>query len=273
MEKVARRVKRTSIAGDPNTMNRLAAEEKGVVIGENLAGLEKLKLGDPVDLATPTGPLHLPVVGIIRDYSNQLGAIFLERKAYIRYFQDDTVDIFRVYVKPGVRPEDVRSEIVDRLGSQRRMFVLLNQEVRDYVLGLTNQWLGMTYLQVLVAVLVAVLGIVNTLTVSIADRRRELGVLRAVGGLRSQIRGTVWMEAAAIGIIGLLLGIATGAINLYYELQAIQQDLTGMALTYQFPFGIVGILVPVILLAALGAAILPAENAVRGSLVEALEYE
>jgi putative ABC transport system permease protein len=273
LEKVARRVHRIPVAGDPDTMNRLAAQEKGVLIGDNLAILEKLKLGDPIDLATPAGPLRLPVVGIIRDYSNQLGAIFLERKAYIRYFQDDTVDLFRVYVKPGVRVDDVRRDIVDRLGSRRRMFVLLNQDVRDYVLGLTNQWLGMTYLQVLVAVLVAVLGIVNTLTVSIADRRQELGVLRAVGGLRSQIRGTVWMEAAAIGFIGLVLGIATGAINLYYELQAIQQDLTGMSLAYQFPFGIVAILVPVILLAALGAAVLPAESAVRGSLVEALEYE
>ena len=62
---------------------------------------------------------------------------------------------------------------------------------------------------VFVAVLVAILGIVNTLTVSITDRRRELGVLRAVGGLRNQIRGTIWMEALAIGIIGLVLGIAS----------------------------------------------------------------
>ena len=87
--------------------------------------------------------------------------------------------------------------------------------------------------------LVAILGIVNTLTVSISDRRRELGVLRAVGGLRSQIRGTVWLEAAAIGIIGLMLGIATGAITLYYELQAIQHDISGMPFAYQFPWGIV----------------------------------
>jgi putative ABC transport system permease protein len=121
--------------------------------------------------------------------------------------------------------------------------------------------------------LVAILGIVNTLTVSISDRRRELGVLRAVGGLRNQIRGTVWMEAAAIGIIGLALGIATGAITLYYELQAIQYDISGMPFAYQFPWGIVAMLVPVILFAAFGAAILPAESAVRGSLVEALEYE
>ena len=169
--------------------------------------------------------------------------------------------------------EDVRARIVERLGNERRLFVLLNRDVRDYVLKLTNQWLGMTYLQVIVAVVVAVLGIVNTLTVSIADRRRELGVLRAVGGLRAQIRGAVWLEAAAIGMIGLTLGIGIGAIMLYYELQAIERDLTGMALDYVFPWGIVAMLVPVILAAALGSAILPAERAVRGSLVEALEYE
>jgi ABC-type lipoprotein release transport system permease subunit len=83
----------------------------------------------------------------------------------------------------------------------------------------------------------------------------------------------VWLEAAAIGAIGLAMGIGIGAIMLYYELQAIQRDFTGMALDYVFPWGIVALLVPVILAAALGSAILPAERAVRGSLVEALEYE
>jgi putative ABC transport system permease protein len=273
LTKVRRRVHGTEVAGDPQAMYTLAAQEKGVIIAENLAGLEKLRLGDPVPLDTPTGPLRLPVVGIIRDYSNQLGAIFMERRAYVRFFQDDTIDIFRVYVKPGVPAEDVRRRIIERFGAERRMFVLSNREVRDFVLGITNQWLGMTYIQVVVAVLVAVLGIVNTLTVSIADRRRELGVLRAVGGLRAQIRGTIWLEAVAIGLIGLTLGVVTGAINLYYELQAAQHDLTGFPLAYQFPTGVVAILIPVILIAAFASAILPAETAVRGSLVEALEYE
>jgi putative ABC transport system permease protein len=192
---------------------------------------------------------------------------------YVRFFGDDTVDIFRVYLKPGVRAGDARQAIVERLGPQTRLFVLLNREVRDYIMRLTGQWLGMTYIQVIVAELVAVLGIVNTLIVSIADRRREFGVLRAVGGLRAQVRGAVWIEAAAIGAIGLALGIASGAIALYYELQAIQHDLMGMPLDYIFPVGIAALLVPVILGAALAAAIWPAESAVRGSLVEALEYE
>jgi len=59
--------------------------------------------------------------------------------------------------------------------------------------------MGLAYAQIAIAVLVAILGIVNTLTVSIIDRRRELGVLQAVGGLRNQIRHTIWMEASQSG--------------------------------------------------------------------------
>ena len=270
---INRRVKRHMIAGDEETMKRLSAEGKGVIVSENLAALTHMKVGDPIELPAPAGTIHLPIVGIVRDLSNQLGTVFMDRSVYVPAFQDDTVDLFRVYVDRKQPAKEIRDRIVARLGSRSHLFVMLNGEIRDYVGKLMNQWFGLTYLQVVVAVIVAVLGIVNTLTVSIADRRRELGVLRAVGGLRRQIRGTVWMEAIAIGIIGLVLGLGTGAIGLYYELQVIQHDLTGIPLAYQFPWTIAAILLPVILGAAFVSAILPAEGAVRSSLVEALEYE
>jgi len=271
--KVARRIRRHVVAGDLATMDRMAAAGEGVIVAENLAALLKLKVGDQFELAAPNGMLRLPVVGVIRDLSNQLGTVFVDRKVYIQAFGDDSVDIFRLYAKPGVAGEDLRRAIVERLGKQRHMFVMLNAEVRKFIGELMDQWFGMTYLQILVAVSVAVLGIVNTLTVSITDRRRELGVLRAVGGLRSQIRQTVWMEAFTIGLIGLILGLITGGVNLYYELQVVQVDLTGIPISYRFPFGVALLLLPVILGAAFASAILPAETAVRTSLVEALEYE
>jgi putative ABC transport system permease protein len=270
---VGARIHPIATAGDPAVMYRTASEEKGLILAENLAELLHIRLGDVLQLDAPAGTLHLPVVGIIRDYSNVLGTMFLERRTYVRYYRDDNVDLFRVYLKRGASVGEVRQQIVDRIGPGRRLFVLLNREVRDYAINVTNQWFAMTYLQVFVAVLVAILGIINTLTVSISDRRRELGVLRAVGGLRAQIRRTVWMEAAAIGLIGLLLGIAMGAVNLYYELQMIQHDLDGFPLQYEFPAAMVAALFPLILVAALAAAIWPAEIAVRSPLVEALEYE
>jgi putative ABC transport system permease protein len=127
--------------------------------------------------------------------------------------------------------------------------------------------------QIAIAVLVAILGILNSLTVSITDRRRELGVLRAVGALRNQIRRTIWIEALAVALLGLALGAAFGAINLYYMLQIVQRDVAGLRLGYEFPIATALTLVPILLAAAFTAAIWPAESAVRGSLVEALEYE
>jgi putative ABC transport system permease protein len=273
MASVERRVRRRIIEGDEQTMHRLSADGKGVIIAENLSILENLHLGDTIDVPVPTGALSLPVVGVMRDFSNQLGAIFLDRALYVRAFHDDTVNIFRVYLKRGAASEDVRRQINERIGDHRRLFVMLNSEIKDYIMKVADAWLGMTYVQVVVAMVVALLGIVNTLTVSISDRRRELGVLRAVGGLRAQIRGTIWLEAVSIGIIGLVLGIAVGCLFLYYDLQALAHGFSGMPLAYEFPTAIAAILVPVIIGAALISAILPAETAVRSSLVEALEYE
>jgi putative ABC transport system permease protein len=271
---VARRTRgRKVIAGDFDGMYRQMAEGKGLIASENLASLRHLKLGDMVQIAAPAGMLRLPIAGIVRDYSNQLGCVFVDLSVYRRLWQDDRVDVFRIYLARGASPADVKSRILDMFGRQKRLFVLSNKEVRAFVMKVTDQWFGMTYMQLFVAVLVAILGIINTLTVSIADRRRELGVLRAVGGLRNQIRHTIWMEATAIGAIGLILGVGLGAVNLYYQLQIVRQSFAGITLDYTFPYGIVGLLAPVILVAAFGSALFPAESAVRSSLVEALEYE
>jgi putative ABC transport system permease protein len=127
--------------------------------------------------------------------------------------------------------------------------------------------------QIGIAVLVAVFGIVNTLTVSITDRRRELGVLKAVGALRRQIRRAIWLEAGSIAVIGVALGSVLGAINLYYLLDIVHRDAVGLRLNYDFPASTMLAMVPVMLGAAFVAALWPAQAAVRGSLVEALEYE
>ena len=215
----------------------------------------------------------IPIVGLVVDWSDQQGSILMDRAMYLRLYEDDSVNIFRVYVKPGVPAPDVRQRIIERFAGTQRLFVLTNEEVRTWIGGLTEQWLGLAYAQIAIAVLVAILGIVNTLTVSIIDRRRELGVLQAVGGLRNQIRHTIWMEALAIGTVGLALGFAVGSVMLYYMLEMTKRDITGAVLPYQFPVGIALTLVPLILASAFLAALWPAESAVRGSLVEALEYE
>ncbi|HYP13852.1 MAG TPA: FtsX-like permease family protein, partial [Bryobacteraceae bacterium] len=250
-----------------------AAEGKGVVISDNLALLRGYKLGQMLELQSPSGVLRTPVLGILVDYSDQQGSVLIDQSLYRKWWKDDRLNLFRVYVEQGSDYRAVRQEILNRFGSNTRLFVLTNQELRSYILRLTDQWFAITYIQIAVAVLVAILGIVNTLTVSITDRRRELGVLQAVGGLRRQIRGTIWIEALAIALVGLALGLALGAAQLYYSIEITRRDLAGIRLEYQYPLETALLLAPVILAAAFLAALGPAESAVRGSLVEALEYE
>jgi putative ABC transport system permease protein len=261
------------VAGDEKEMFRLAAEGKAILASENFALLRGYKLGDVVDIPSPAGVLHLPIAGIVTDYSDQQGSILMDRELYKRYWNDDTVNIFRIYLAPGAAETDVKRRILETFSNQRRLFVLTNRDVRGYILRLTDQWFGITYVQIAVAVLVAVLGIVNTLTVSITDRRRELGVLQAVGGLRNQVRRTIWLEALTIGMVGLILGLAFGALQLYFSLRISAEDIAGLRLDYEYPYQISFVLLPVILAVAFLSAIGPAESAVRGSLVEALEYE
>jgi len=262
-----------AIEGDTEEMYRLAAAGKGVIASENFSRLHDCKVGEILEIPAPAGVLRIPVVGIVRDFSDQQGSLLVQREVFIRYWNDDSVNVFRIYLKPGADGSRVRRQILDTYGKEQRLFVLTNADLRRYIIRVTDQWFGLTYVQIAVAVLVAVLGIVNALTVSITDRRRELGVLQAVGGLRWQIRHTIWLEAIGVGLIGLALGLALGAVQLYYTVGIAKRDLGGIEVAYVYPFTTALALVPVILAAAFFAAIGPAEAAVRAPLVEALEYE
>jgi putative ABC transport system permease protein len=269
---LGRRAGRPPVEGPANLYD-LAGAGKGVILSDNFARLNHLHAGDAIELASPTGMHRIPIVGCVVDWSDQGGVILMDRAMYTGLWKDTSVSVYRVYVKPGTAPADVRQRIIEKLAGTSRFFVLTNAEVKGFIEDLTKQWVGLAYAQIAIAVLVAILGIVNTLTVSIIDRRRELGVLRAVGAMRNQVRFTIWLEAQAIAVVALVLGCTCGAVMLKYVMVITARDISGNALPYTFPTSIVLLLIPIMLGSAFIASLWPAESAVRGSLAEALEYE
>jgi len=264
---------RPIVAGDRDTMYRLAGEGRGAIVSESLTILQKLRLGDTIELPAPEGVLTLPIVGVFRDYSNQTGAIYIDLGLFRRAWRDNSLDLVHVYLSPGVDPLEMRRRILTHFEADHRLFVLLNADVRRYVSSVGNQWFNLTYVQIAVAVLVAILGIVNTITVSIVDRKRELGVLRAIGGHRRQVKRTLCIEAVAIAFIGTVLGISMGAANLLAQLEVARRSVLAMPLDYRFPVGIAVAILPTMLIVAFISALAPAEAAVRAPLITALEYE
>lgn len=264
---------RTVLEGRADDMYARAIAGEGVIVSENFASIRGVHVGSELELGAPDGVMRLPIVGVVRDYSDQQGSVLMDLAVFRARWHDDAVDFFRVYLAPGADGDAVRAAILTRFADSRRIFVLSTREVHDYVMQVTEQWFGMTWVQIGIAILVAILGIVNSLTVAIADRRRELGVLRAVGAVRSQIRRTIWMEAVTIGLVSLILGLSLGALHLYGTLEMTSRDYPGLRFDYMYPYGVALLLVPVIAGAAWLSALGPAESAVRGSLIEALEYE
>ena len=265
--------RRRPVAGDFAAMHALAGEGRGVIASENLMQLRRLRLGDQVALAAPGGVLRAPIVGVLRDYSSQTGSIYIDLAVLRHYWNDASADLVHVYVAPGADIAAVRTRILERFGQQQRLFVLSNREVREFVLQITQQWFALSRIQVAVAVLVAVLGIGTALTVAIVNRRRELGILRAVGGTRTQVRRALWIEAFLLAAMGWTLGSLFGAINLLVLLEAARRTALAAPIGYVYPATIALTLLPVLLAAAWMASLGPTEAAVRGPLVDALESE
>jgi len=129
------------------------------------------------------------------------------------------------------------------------------------------------YVQMVVALFVAAIGLVNTMVISVAERRRELGIFRAIGGMRRQVSKMVILESVAISIIGLFVGTLSGIFNAYFLVTAAARIIAGFSLPLIFPVSMVLVAIPLVIALAIGSAWFPARRASRLNVVDAIGYE
>jgi putative ABC transport system permease protein len=199
--------------------------------------------------------------------------IFLDRGLFKKFWQDDAVDYVMINLQPGVDNQTFKREVERTVAGQQRTFIYTHDEYKQWVTRLIDQFFMLTYLQMIVAIFVAGLGLVNTLVISVAERRRELGVLRAIGGLRRQVRRMILLEAVSISLIGLATGALAGLFNAYFLVRTAAIMIAGFSLPFRFPVSLAFITVPVVLIVGLLAAWWPAQRAMRVRVAEALACE
>ena len=178
-----------------------------------------------------------------------------------------------VNLKPGADPAAAKREIERLTAGSQHAFVYTNTEFRGWVSSLVDQFFLLNYMQLVVAVLVAVVGIANTLMISVSERRREFGIFRAVGGLRSQVRKLVLLEAVAISLVGVAVGALAALFNIQFMDHTVSMVLAGYPIPFYFPWSLVLWTVPVVVSIALMAGWLPARRAMRMQVIEAIGYE
>jgi putative ABC transport system permease protein len=178
-----------------------------VVVSDTLAERFGVALGEDVSLPTPAGVAAFNVVGIVAgDYSGDQGSVILHRDRFAALWHDTLVSHFNVFLEPGVELEAVRSAAVRALGQDYLVKVLTVPQTLAYHQGMVDRAFVFTYAIQLLVVAVTLAGIFDLLTTQIMERRREVGVFRALGADGPRIARAIRLEAFAIGLVGALLG-------------------------------------------------------------------
>ena len=260
-------------AGNGKIALREMGEGKGVIISESFQSKFGKGANDTVELSTPSGLIAFRVLGVYVDYSSDAGSVLMDRALYKKYWKDDLVDAFDLWLERGADQQAVIQKIKDDYGEPYQLFISTHRELRNAVVRIMEQSFVVNYAVEIVAVVVAIFSVINTLLASILDRTREVGVLRAIGALQSQIRRIIVMEAGWMGLLGGFLGLFAGSIMAYHHVVYNTKILTGWTFQFYYPYGMAVLTLFASVVLCLIAGYWPAKQAASTPIVTAIGYE
>lgn len=238
-----------------------------IAVQEDYADSNDLEVGSrfPV-LFARTGRTPLRVAAIFSDQS--FGQFFISLSEYERNYTTQQDQVVLARAQEGVPPETIKQEAERRLADFPNLDVRTKEEYKDFVAGQINQFLRLFYVLLAMAVVIAIFGIVLTLALSVFERTREIGLLRAVGLSRRSVRAMVRWEAVIVSLIGAIVGLALGVFLGVVSVLSIP-DFTALAI----PWGSMIVFLVIAAFFGVLAAILPARRAARLDVLEAIKSE
>ncbi len=245
----------------------------GVVLAEGTAAKRGVGVGDRLTMTfSRTGPRHLRVVGLLEDADAQALATdyIIGLDTYRRLYSERMDASVFVDVDDGASVADVRR------GIRQALAAFPTAEVRDQAAAvdgrtaMVDQVLGLVSVLLLFTVMIATLGITNTLALSIVERTREIGTLRAVGMTRRQLRGMVRAEALVAAMAALVVGTVLGA---GYAVAAAYAIGRSTPVSVVVPVGSLLLVLLVAAVAGLAAGLAPARRAARLDVLSAIATE
>lgn len=257
-------------AGDRLAARAALAAGRGLVVSTILCDRFGVAAGDRLELATPSGPLALPVVGVIQDISSNSGTVMLSRPLYAQWWHDPSVSRVNVYLEPGTPLEDARRTIAAQLADRYRVKTLaLRENLAYHDDKIRRAFAFADTLQILVAI-VTVAGIFDLLFSGVLERRRELALYRLIGADDGAVRRTIVIESLTVAALASIMGLALGVATSKIWVLVLIPRLIGYDLTYAYAVvpTVLGIALVLVMTAIAGWA--AAARATRASVLEGL---
>ena len=243
-----------------------------IFISSVMAEKYNLGRGDQLWIKTRGGFEPFNISAVVVDFYNQGLVVTGNRQDLRRYFRSNQVSTILIKADNDTGISDLMTHIDQVYGKRYLLSLESNEVVREDIFTLLNQAFMMFDVMGVLAVIIASLGIINTLTMNIMERTQEIGMLRAIGMTRGQVIKMVLSEAGLMGVIGGLIGLIFGVL-LSRIFLAGMTAMSGYKLDFIVPMG--GVLMGLVI--ALGisqmAAFQPARKAARTNVLEAIRYE
>ena len=243
-------------------------EDGGVLVSENLAEAQGWEVGDVLSMRfARTGVQQVTVDGTYEDDTLEDQGFLLSMRDFEANYTDQLDMRVLISAAPGVDTAVAKAAVEDVAAAFPAANVHSNAEYREEFAARLDIALAIVAVVLGLAVVIAVLGVINTLALSMVERVRELGLLRAVGMGRAQMRAMVRWEAVTIGLIGGVLGLVVGlpiGVSLSSALDTTGVTLPWMRLLLFLVFAVI---------AGVAAAVLPARRAARLDVLTALSHE
>jgi putative ABC transport system permease protein len=262
----------TQIDGAPRDVVLRNLAHGQVTVGKAYADDAGLHVGDPLTLRGPSGTRRTRVAGIVRTVVFGGDTIGMSIRT-MRQVYGVTADSQLALKARSKAARPALDRAVRRVVARHypQLVVLSNDQLKKRIEDQVNKQFGFFNAILGVAVIVSLFGIVNTLTMSVIERRREIGVLRAIGATRWQVRRAITDESLLIALIGGAIGIAVGAALGWVVFHGVSSGVPGAS--YHAPVGTIVTVAVAAVVLGLIAAILPARRAARLNVIEALSYE
>jgi putative ABC transport system permease protein len=233
-----------------------------VAIPASMALRDGVHRDDRIRLATPGGSRTFRVAGVYKTFDSR--PVILASAADAKALLDNAtaVGAMAVAVESGTSPEVVKRAIERRFAGASPVFAALTSEQKAEFIEGQTAFFNIVYVFVLIAAVMGMLGVTNTLAMAVLRRNREIGILRAVGTERRQLRRMATVEAATIGLAGLALSIPLGLLLSVTVLRTVT-DAIGIVVQYAFPWAMFAVVAVLAVVVAIVSSIVPGRHAAR----------
>jgi putative ABC transport system permease protein len=259
--------------GNPKDILHSFASGQSILVTESFSLRHHVKPGDRIRLNTPAGEREFLVSGVFYDYSTDWGMILMEKRLFQSLWNDESLHSAGIYLEEGVSLEDFKKFFRERYSKSYQVFIISHRELRTEILNVFDQTFAITYSLEFIAIFVAFLGIINSLNALIAERQRDIGILRAIGGSRKQVQQTVLIEAGMVGFFSHILGLIAGFLLSLLLIHVINKQSFGWTIQFSVPLLSLIQFWLMVMVTSLMAGFIPARKAAKMNAVDTLRME